>query len=124
MTLSVHGTSNYTGIRTSHVFRPGIEPGSTAWKSRTLTTQPVTHILYNTSYKIQSGLVIKKTPLGLRYNTFKFCFTIIVLTIITNKLAQVSHLDYKINFLSISITPSTSTNSNSLNHFNLLQGFS
>ena len=33
-------TSDYTGIRTSHVFRPEIEPGSTAWKSRALTTQP------------------------------------------------------------------------------------
>ena len=44
MTLPVHGTSDYTGIRTSHVFRPGIEPGSTAWKSRELTTQPATHI--------------------------------------------------------------------------------
>ena len=44
MTLPVHGTSVYTGIRTSHVFRPGIEAGSTAWKSRTLTTQPATHI--------------------------------------------------------------------------------
>ena len=43
MTLPVHGTSDYTGIRTSHVFRPGIEPGSTAWKSRILTTQPATH---------------------------------------------------------------------------------
>ena len=31
-------------IQTSHVFRPGIEPGSTAWKSRALTTQPATHI--------------------------------------------------------------------------------
>ena len=36
MILPVHGTSDYTGIRTCHVFRPGIEPGSTPWKSRTL----------------------------------------------------------------------------------------
>ena len=43
MTLSVHGTSNYTDIQTSYVFRPGIEPGSTARESRTLTTQSVTH---------------------------------------------------------------------------------
>ena len=33
---------DYTGIRTSHVFKQGIEPGSTAWKSRALTTQPAT----------------------------------------------------------------------------------
>ena len=32
-----------SGIWISHVFRPGIEPRSTAWKSRTLTTQPATH---------------------------------------------------------------------------------
>ena len=37
-------TSDYTGIRTSHVFRLGLEPGSTAWKSRRLTTQPATHV--------------------------------------------------------------------------------
>ena len=43
MTLPVHGTSNYTGIQTSHVFRPKIELGSTAWKSRRLTTQLATH---------------------------------------------------------------------------------
>ena len=39
--LSVHRTSDYSGIWTSHVFSPGIEPGLTAWKSRALTTQPV-----------------------------------------------------------------------------------
>ena len=38
-------TSDYTGIRTSHVFRPGIERGSTAWKSRAVTTQSATHIM-------------------------------------------------------------------------------
>ena len=43
MTLSVHWTSDCTGIRTSHVVRQGITPGSTAWKSRALTTQPATH---------------------------------------------------------------------------------
>ena len=44
------GTSDYTGIRTSHVFRPGIEPGSTAWKSRALTTQPATHLTLFTDF--------------------------------------------------------------------------
>ena len=39
------GTSEFTGIRTSHVFTPGIEPGSTAWKSRALTTEPATHYM-------------------------------------------------------------------------------
>ena len=34
--LSVHGTSDYTRIQTSYVFRPGIQPVSTAWKSRNL----------------------------------------------------------------------------------------
>ena len=38
MTLSMHGTSDYSGILTSHVFRPGFKLGSTAWKSRALTT--------------------------------------------------------------------------------------
>ena len=42
MTLPVHGTSDYTVM--CHVFKPGIEPGSTVWKSRKLTTQPPTHI--------------------------------------------------------------------------------
>ena len=40
-----HGTSDYSGIRISHVFCQGIEPGSTAWKSRALTTQPQPHML-------------------------------------------------------------------------------
>ena len=41
----VQRTSDYTGIRTSHVFKQGIKPGSTAWKSRASTTQPATHII-------------------------------------------------------------------------------
>ena len=43
MNLSVHRTSDYTGI--SHVFRPGNKPESTAWKSRALTAQPATQFM-------------------------------------------------------------------------------
>ena len=43
MTLPLHGTSDYTRIRTSHVFKQGIELELTVWKSKTLTTQPATH---------------------------------------------------------------------------------
>ena len=53
MTLSIHGTSDYTGTRTSHVLRLGIETRLTAWKSRALTTQPVTHTLIFT-WKFQA----------------------------------------------------------------------
>ena len=65
--VSVHGywifydalgwLSQYTGppgIRTSHVFRPGIESGSTVWKSRMLTTQPATHMHINTLVEINN----------------------------------------------------------------------
>ena len=38
--------SDHCRIRTSHVFRPWLEPGSTAWKSRALTTQPATLSTY------------------------------------------------------------------------------
>ena len=51
------GTSDYTGIRTSHVFRPGIEPRSTAWKSRRLTTQPATHITHYCSLSLHAAMI-------------------------------------------------------------------
>ena len=46
----------FTGIRTSHVFRPGIETGPTAWQSRRLTTLPATHSSSSSSSNNSSNI--------------------------------------------------------------------
>ena len=55
MSLPVHGTSDYTGIRTCYEFRLGIESRSTA---RTLTTQPATYIYMCCSHPYSINMIV------------------------------------------------------------------